>query len=49
MKTQKEWDAHYRSCSMRELRQHVGQSMGLSTSGTRRELIARIERKRAQQ
>lgn len=46
MRTQDEWMEHYRTCSMQELRQHVGQSMGLKTSGTRKELLERIEQHR---
>lgn len=41
METDK-WMEHYKTCSMKELRQHVGQSMGLSTNGSRETLLKRI-------
>lgn len=40
--TPEEWLAHYQTLSMKELKRVVGESMGMSTSGDRATLLARI-------
>lgn len=45
--SKKEWMAYYRSLNTRQLRQIIGQSMGLPTGGSRNTLLKRMEERHA--
>lgn len=40
-----DWMAYYRQLSLKELKRVVGESMGMSTKGTRADLLGRIRQR----